>query len=289
MTKHSPAKSFEVSAAPQTVTGPLSELVTALKFCRSAMSNEETRYYLKSVCLQMSDSGLRAVSTDGHRLHHIMVGKPTAKAPLPRGTFLLKRADVLAILKTYSAKGKQKDKTFSLTFGANSALFAGANRYTELEGTFPDWQRVVPRATLPALHWLAEDGHAVASVFAASERGTALKLAGDVAQTSQLKLTRSQLVSLKGSYAHVEQSSTIETGVAVSRSFCVGYQAGYIADICETFATFGRAHVARGNKHLGSMLTLSLPDGDSYGPGVWRMFGEAGEDGPFIVIMPMRI
>ena len=269
-----------VAAAPA-VTGPLSDLIAALKFVRAGMSNEETRYYLKSVCFHFNAAGLHVVSTDGHRMHHFMLGN--AKTEGADYQFVLNRDDVLAILKAYNAKGKQRDKTYSLDFGGQ--LFAGHLSFKPLDAKYPDWQRVMPRDATPALHWYAEDGRAVLAQLAAYDRGYAVRMTGTAEGASgTLKLERRHHVSLRAGSVPVTHSTTVETGVAVARNCEVGYQAGYVEDIMCTFAEHGRAGW-KNTRYPGTLVTLSLPEDDSYGPGMWR----STADGPFIVIMPMRI
>ncbi|MTD92864.1 hypothetical protein GIW81_00790 [Hyphomicrobium sp. xq] len=279
------------TAAPS-VTGPLASLVEALKFCRPAISTEETRYYLNTVCIYWNPAGLVAVSTDGHRLHNY----PLSPKGTPDGLtyqFLLKRDDVAKILKTYNTKGKQRDKTYAVHFahpqsnaGPSTLLFAGHESFKPLDATFPDWQRVVPRDVLPSLHWHAEDAREVFNVLAAYDRGYAVRIAGNTegGTGGTLKLERKHFATLRAGHVDITHSTTIDTGVAVARNFEVGYQAGYAADIVKAFAELHRDKW-REERYGGTLVTLSLPEDDSFGPGMWRV----GDAGAYVVLMPMRI
>ncbi|CAM5575014.1 DNA polymerase III subunit beta [Mycolicibacterium aubagnense] len=113
-----------------------------------AISSEETRYYLNGIHFHQSERDgekkLVAVATDGHRLSVIDL-------PLPEGAdgmsgIILPRA-TCALLKGFGGKGK-----VSIGLSASKVRFAvdgtdgfGTTIVSKLiDGTFPDYSRVVP-------------------------------------------------------------------------------------------------------------------------------------------------
>ena len=97
-----------------------------LKAALLCASTEETRYYLKGV--HLSTSG-HMVTTDGHRMFVARLNdRPAADVIIPL-------ADVQAALKLAGARCQEIEV---------SAEKIGQIAYAAVDGTFPDWRRVVP-------------------------------------------------------------------------------------------------------------------------------------------------
>ena len=97
-----------------------------LKAALLCASTEETRYYLKGV--HLSTSG-HMVTTDGHRLFCAKLAEAVpADVIIPLDT-------VKAALKLAGARCQELEV---------SAEKIGQIAYTAVDGTFPDWRRVVP-------------------------------------------------------------------------------------------------------------------------------------------------
>jgi DNA polymerase-3 subunit beta len=97
-----------------------------LKAALLCASSEETRYYLRGVFL--STTG-HLVTTDGHRMFVARLDdRPTADVIVPY-------ADVAAALKLAGARAQDIEV---------SADRIGQIAYQPVDGTFPDWRRVVP-------------------------------------------------------------------------------------------------------------------------------------------------
>lgn len=117
------------------------QLASALSKCSSAMSTEETRYYLNGVCWTISDAGRWFAATDGHRLlKHDYTSE--AGAALQH---IIPRKAVLLLTRFF--------KGADATIYANAAphrldITAGdfTMRMKTIEGAFPDIQRVIPSA-----------------------------------------------------------------------------------------------------------------------------------------------
>jgi hypothetical protein len=97
-----------------------------LKAALLCASNEESRYYLRGVYLATSG---HMVTTDGHRMFVARLAeRPTADVIVPYDA-------VAAALKMAGARCKEIDVD-----GTKIASIM----YTPVDGTFPDWRRVVP-------------------------------------------------------------------------------------------------------------------------------------------------
>jgi DNA polymerase-3 subunit beta len=163
-------------AAPAAV---LRRLFDKAKF---AISNEETRYYLNGVYMHVApgESGkvLRCVATDGHRLARI-------DAPLPEGADGM--AGVIVPRKTVGELRKllEDDETsIAVSVSETKVRFATpAITLTSkvIDGTFPDYTRVIPTGNSKRLEVdAAEFARAVDRVATvSSERSRAVKLSLD--------------------------------------------------------------------------------------------------------------
>ena len=97
-----------------------------LKAALLCASSEESRYYLRGV--HLSTSG-HLVTTDGHRMFVARLNdRPAADVIIPY-------SDVAAALKLAGARCKDIEVT-------SDRIHSIA--YTPVDGTFPDWRRVVP-------------------------------------------------------------------------------------------------------------------------------------------------
>jgi DNA polymerase-3 subunit beta len=124
------------------------------------ISTEETRYYLNGICFELEENTVRVIATDGHRLG---TRETATAAPLHGWTM----RPIVPIFAVTALQGIVADKEVSVSFhtamrvkpGTLTPLAArddeypthavftagGYNVATKLiDGTFPDWRRVVP-------------------------------------------------------------------------------------------------------------------------------------------------
>ncbi|MDH5747976.1 MAG: DNA polymerase III subunit beta [Rhodospirillales bacterium] len=125
--------------------GELRGLIDRTRF---AISTEETRYYLNGIYLHSAERDgtrvLRAVATDGHRL-------ASAEAPLPAGAegmpgIIVPRKAVSEVRKLIEETGD--DIAIALSETKIRLSFDNAALTSKLiDGTFPDYDRVIPDNT----------------------------------------------------------------------------------------------------------------------------------------------
>ena len=126
----------------------LANLIDNTKF---AISLEETRYYLNGIFLHVPNSNinkLRAVATDGHRLAQAEIPLPEGASEIPG--IILPRKAVGEIRKlTDGTDGKIK-----VIISNTKAQFVFPNSILTtklIDGSFPDYQRVIPKENLNKL------------------------------------------------------------------------------------------------------------------------------------------
>lgn len=116
----------------------------ALKAAAFCVSSEETRFYLKGVFAEYKDGNLLLVATDGRRLIAV---HPDSNGPAPHGPAfeIIIPSDVIARIKL-----GRRDTMGDLVCEAGQwALHYDGLKigFTPIDGTFPDWRRIVPSET----------------------------------------------------------------------------------------------------------------------------------------------
>ncbi|MEM8776684.1 MAG: DNA polymerase III subunit beta [Pseudomonadota bacterium] len=147
-----------------------------------AISTEETRYYLNGVYMHVSDVDggrtLRCVATDGHRLARIDAELPEGAADMPG--VIVPRKTVGELRKLL----EDDDTMIAVSVSETKVRFATPEitlTSKVIDGTFPDYTRVIPQGNTRKLEVdAAEFAQAVDRVATvSSERSRAVKLALD--------------------------------------------------------------------------------------------------------------
>jgi DNA polymerase-3 subunit beta len=213
---------------------PAQDLKRLIEKTQFAISTEETRYYLNGIYLHTieveGETKLRAVATDGHRLARIEMPAPEGSAGMPG--LIVPRKAVAEIQKLVDDGGAEVKVELStakirLTFdggeGGEAASSGGVVLTSKLiDGTFPDYQRVIPTGNDKLL--TVERGEFAKAVdrvsTISSERGRAVKLA-----LSEGRLTLS--VNNPDSGNAVEELDVSYDAAPLD----VGFNARYLLDI----------------------------------------------------------
>ncbi len=147
-----------------------------------AISTEETRYYLNGVYMHVADGDgaqvLRCVATDGHRLARIDAELPEGAAEMPG--VIVPRKTVGELRKLLD----DDDMDIAVSVSETKVRFATPDitlTSKVIDGTFPDYTRVIPQANAKRLEVdAAEFARAVDRVATvSSERSRAVKMALD--------------------------------------------------------------------------------------------------------------
>jgi len=129
-------------AVAEVPIGVLAEMISKTVF---AISAEESRFSLSGALLQFRGESLVMVATDGHRLAYVEGPAPTSPPPTPFRTLLPKKA-MSEILRL----AQEADPSTTVRFAGdeNHLFFQVGDRLLicrKLTGTFPDYERVMPR------------------------------------------------------------------------------------------------------------------------------------------------
>src|SRR5689334_19271447 len=120
---------------------PAATLREIIEKTRFAISSEETRYYLMGIFLHVIDDQLRAAATDGHRLARVTVGKPDGADGMPDVIVPRKAvAELYRLLEELEGSVEISLSPTKVRFGLGSAVLTSKL----IDGTFPDYNRVIP-------------------------------------------------------------------------------------------------------------------------------------------------
>lgn len=120
------------------------DLLGLIEKTRFAISSEETRYYLNGIYLHEVPAGslLRAVATDGHRLAQAQIVRPEGAKGM--AGVIVPRKTVLEVVKLFEGIDGAVDVALSaakIRFSAGDLVLTSKL----IDGTFPDYERVIPR------------------------------------------------------------------------------------------------------------------------------------------------
>ncbi len=227
-----------------------------------AISTEETRYYLNGVYMHASETTnglvLRCVATDGHRLARVDADLPIGAEELP---------GVIVPRKTVAELGKllgDDEASIAVSVSETKIRFATPEitlTSKVIDGTFPDYTRVIPTNNTKRLEVdAAEFARAVDRVSTvSSERSRAVKLSLD---EDRLVLS-----------VNAPDSGAAEEELAVAygdEHLEIGFNAKYLLEIAN--------QVDRENA-----VFMFNSSGD---PTLMR---EGNDDSAIYVVMPMRV
>ncbi|MEA1015784.1 DNA polymerase III subunit beta [Sphingomonas sp. LY54] len=201
---------------------PAATLRQIIDKTRFAISTEETRYYLNGIFLHVSDEAqpvLKAAATDGHRLARVTVPRPEGAQGMP--DVIIPRKCVAELRKLLD----EVDGTVQISLSESKIRFGLGNAILTsklIDGTFPDYSRVIPTANDKLLKIdpksFMEGVDRVATI--ASEKTRAVKMALD-----RDKITLSVTSPENGTAAEEVP------GDYAADSFEIGFNARYLMDI----------------------------------------------------------
>jgi DNA polymerase-3 subunit beta len=120
---------------------PAATLRQIIEKTRFAISSEETRYYLMGIFFHVVDDQLRAAATDGHRLARVTIARPDGAEGMP--DVIVPRKAVQELYRLLEEVEGTVEISLSPTkvrFGLGSAILTSKL----IDGTFPDYNRVIP-------------------------------------------------------------------------------------------------------------------------------------------------
>lgn len=241
--------------------GVLRDLIDRTRF---AISTEETRYYLNGIYIHATESEgqpvLRAVATDGHRLARV-------ELPLPEGAKAM--PGVIIPRKTVNEIRKLAEETrdeIKVLLSDTKVQFAlGTVTLTSklIDGTFPEYERVIPRGNDKKLVVSRKDfADAVKRVAAiSSEKSRPVKLS---LGTNHLRVS-----AASPDQGEAQEDLEGDDVAYTSGALEIGFQARYLADITDL---------------VEDKLEFLFADGAA--PTIVR---DASRPEALFVLMPMRV
>jgi DNA polymerase III subunit beta len=133
--------------AQQTVQMPRKELLRLLEKTHFSMAQQDVRYYLNGMLLEIDAQALRAVATDGHRL--ALCETTLATKAKSAQQVIVPRKGVLELQRVLTDEGDAE-----IAIGTNHVRAQiGDIRFTSklIDGRFPEYSRVIPSAPASAI------------------------------------------------------------------------------------------------------------------------------------------
>jgi len=235
--------------------GELKRLIDRTGF---AMAQQDVRYYLNGMLLELKGNQLRVVATDGHRLAMCTLPSPVdvggdTQVILPRkGVLELNRLlleddeDIVVVIGSNHARATTNDFTFT------SKL---------VDGKFPDYERVLPRSPDKSVVGSRLD---LRQAFAR----TAI-LSNEKYRGVRLKLTTGSL-DIIANNPEQEEAEEVVTVQYEGDGLEIGFNVGYLLDVLGVLS--------------GEEVRLSLSD-----PNSSAMLEESDGGDSLYVVMPMRL
>nr|RNF62953.1 DNA polymerase III subunit beta [Acidithiobacillus sulfuriphilus] len=234
-------------------------LRSALNTAATAMAQNDARFFLNGILLEIQDNLLRCVSTDGHRLammeipFDVLGDTPLYQGILPRKAVI----ELLRLLASNNGEATLMLAETSFVLEQDDLQFS----CKLIDAKYPEYRRVIP------------ENHPHLAEVDRQELKNALQqvsiLTADKNPATRMTLKPEQMILR----AHNEEQEDAEIGFPINFSgptMEIAFNIHYLLDTTQIFAE--------------ETLTMRLRDGGSS-----AVFTSAGQDTPLYVVMPMRI
>ena len=241
---------------------PADELRMLIDRTRFAISTEETRYYLNGLYVHKAEANgipvLRVVATDGHRLARVEMPLPNGASDMPG--IIVPRKAINELRKLIDETEDDVEIALSDTkirFSFDNVVLSSKL----IDGTFPDYDRVIPDGNDKTLEVNCEDFAAAVDRVAtiSTDKSRAIKLSVDagtivLSASSPESGTASEEIEVDYSHGPIE----------------IGFNARYLLDIAQQIE--------------GNMAQFVMADSAS--PTIVR---DTDDPTSLYVLMPMRV
>ena len=134
---------FEKPDGEQEFNMPQTDLASLLNKTQFAMAQQDVRFYLNGLLLEISPESLNVVGTDGHRLAKTNLA--IDKKSINEQSCIVPRKAIQELTRSLS---ESKECKVSLVDNQASFAFSSITLTTKLiDGNFPDYNRVIPAET----------------------------------------------------------------------------------------------------------------------------------------------
>jgi len=223
-----------------------------------SMANQDVRYYLNGLLLEVDNGTLRAVATDGHRLALSSLELPVTAGQQKQ--VIVPRKGVLELMRLLTAD----DQLIRISIGQNhirltDSQFSFSSKL--IDGRFPDYRRVLPRNSsrqLTAHRSVLKDACVRASI-----------LSNEKYRGVRFTLTPQELQIVANNPEHEQAEEVIEVEYNADL-LEIGFNVGYVLDVLNTLNT--------------DLVIMHLSDANSS-----TLVEGVGNPGALYVVMPMRL
>ncbi len=239
--------------------GALDGLISAVGF---AMAQQDVRYFLNGMLLEVEGGHTRAVATDGHRLAMSTYesSNPGVAEAGGRTQVIVPRKGVLELARLLD----DESETLKLQIGANH-LQVEAGEFTLttklVDGQFPDYQKVIPAET--SRH-LTGDRETLKQAF-----HRAAILSNEKYRGVRLMINAEQL-TIQANNPEQEEAEEVVPVEYNGEDLEIGFNVSYLLDVLNVLQT--------------EQVRLSLADANSS-----ALLEGVGDDDDVYVVMPMRL
>jgi DNA polymerase-3 subunit beta len=248
--------SVDESAGDQTLEVAQAVVKRLIDRTAFAMAQQDVRYYLNGMLLELKAGRLRMVATDGHRL-----ALCTAKEAISTGdaAIIIPRKGVLELSRLLDT-----DESIRLVIGTNH-LRAANQQFTFtsklVDGKFPEYERVLPKSadkTVIGQRLELRQAFTRTAILSNEKyRGVRLKLSTDT-------------LDITANNPEQEQAEELVAVEYQGEELEVGFNVSYLLDVLSVLD--------------GDQIRLSLSDSASS-----ALLEEADEGDSLYVVMPMRL
>ncbi|MDA7839289.1 DNA polymerase III subunit beta [Luminiphilus sp.] len=248
--------SVDESAGDQTLEIAQSVVKRLIDRTAFAMAQQDVRYYLNGMLLELKAGRLRMVATDGHRL-----ALCTAKEAVSTGdaAIIIPRKGVLELSRLLDT-----DESIRLVIGSNHIRAANQQfTFTSklVDGKFPEYERVLPKSadkTVIGQRLELRQAFTRTAILSNEKyRGVRLKLSADT-------------LDITANNPEQEQAEEVVAVEYQGDELEVGFNVSYLLDVLSVLD--------------GEQIRLSLSDSASS-----ALLEEADEGDSLYVVMPMRL
>lgn len=202
----------------------LKRLIDAVSF---SMAQQDVRYYLNGMMLEISTDHIRSVATDGHRLALCNLEQGAAEANGSARQLILPRKGVLEMVRIL----QESEEAVTLLLSHNH-LRAQTPEFTFttklVDGKFPDYERVLPRPTgnnIVADRQLLKQAFQRAAILSNEKyRGVRLVL-------------ENNLLTLIANNPEQEEAEELIGVDYQGNSFEIGFNVNYVVEVLNTLTT----------------------------------------------------
>lgn len=220
----------------------------AFEQIRHAISSEETRYYLNGVYAHCVKAGeLTLVATDGHWLARVVLRDQGEDVTPAMPGVIIPESFVAAFMKATSKKAVQRYDSALQLAPNRIALPAFLDKWDAIEaepidGTYPDYQRVIPNGNPHSATLYNEDFGRCIAAFAAflNKAYLGTRTSSYCAAPVRLNFTETECHLSAGHWAAGEVKHTLPLRDSFKgQPHDIGFNANYLVDVSKTLSPRG--------------------------------------------------